>query len=398
MASTDGTDARSSRRLLAISAVPVNPGLDGYALRVRGLLSELAKRWSIVLLAPADGAGAARPAPRLPDGIERRTFPQGIAPGPVFPPPTDVASRLRAFVRELVEETRPGAALLWSGTEFLALGEPCLPPAVADRIDSGALTVWRGLRSTGLRRMPGALSTLATAIRHERAMVRRIPATVVVGEDDARWLRRLGGRASVHVVPNGVLVEEPPALAEEHAAPTVTFTGVLCYRPNVEASLRLAGEIWPSIAAAVPGARLVIAGREPLPEVLALGYRPGVEIHADVPDLRSVLVQAWVCVAPMWSGAGIKNKVLEAWALAKPVVLSPMAANGLALDAATAPYVAGDVARFAERVVTLLRSAEERRKVGLASREIALRHHGWPGAADRIETLLERAMAAPAAG
>ncbi|CAG0961556.1 hypothetical protein MYXO_00788 [Myxococcaceae bacterium] len=382
------------RRWLAISAVPVHPGLDGYALRVRGIVAELAKRATVVLLAPPDGKGEERFASELPAGIERRSFPAGIVPDPVLPPPDHVAARLVLAAREISREVGPDALLLWSGTEFLASSMSPPLPAIADRIDCHSLTVWRGLRGTRLRRMPGTLSTLLAALRHERRIVRSFPATVVVGEDDARWLRRIGGRDRVHVIPNGVHVDEPGSIGAEAPEPTVTFTGVLCYRPNIDAALRLAEAIWPAVRTAVPGARLVIAGRQPTPEVEALRARPGIEVLADLPDLRPILDRSWVCVAPMWSGAGIKNKVLEAWAIAKPVVLTPIASNGLALEASMRAYVASDPAHFAERIVALLRSRDERRRIGLASRALTLRSHGWSRAAERFETLLETACCA----
>src|SRR6185295_14547642 len=82
----------------------------------------------------------------------------------------------------------------------------------------------------------------------------------------------------------------------------------------------------------VPGARLVLAGRRPTSSVVALGEVEGVEVHGNVPEMSAELREAWLAVAPMRLGAGIKNKVLEAWAAARPVVMTRIAANGLTLD------------------------------------------------------------------
>ena len=104
----------------------------------------------------------------------------------------------------------------------------------------------------------------------------------------------------------------------------------------------------------MPDARFVIAGRNPTAEVQQLADRPGVEVLGEVPDMSAVLKQAWVAVAPMRTGAGIKNKVLEAWAVGTPVVMSAAAANGLSLDADGGGAGDGRPARMAEIIAALL--------------------------------------------
>jgi glycosyltransferase involved in cell wall biosynthesis len=181
------------------------------------------------------------------------------------------------------------------------------------------------------------------------------------------------------------------ALAAEDAAPTVVFLGSLGYAPNVDAALVAAEAIWPRVAAAVPEARLVIAGRAPVPEVAALAARPGIAVAADVPDIVPVLSRAWVSIAPMRIGVGIKNKVLEAWACARPVVMTPLATNGLVLPPGHEALVRRDAAGLAEAVVGLLRDQGARRAAGAAARALVRERFGWAGAAGRIDALLRAA-------
>lgn len=377
-------------RLLAFCAVPLEPGMDGYALRVRGFLRELAGRLRVVLAAPPDERRA--PAPALPAAVERRFYPDGLVPGLVLPPPEPARQALRRYAAGLVKETRPDLLLTFSGTEFLALDGEDLPPAVADRIDCHTLTTWRGLRGASVRRLAAGIGDLAASARYERRLVRGLRATVVVGPDDARVLRRIAGVERVHVIPNGVQVAAPAAASDEADEPTVVFTGVLGYPPNVDAIRHLAGEIWPRVRAAIPRARLVLAGRAPGPEVTGLHGRDGISVRADLPDLRPVLASAWVCVAPMRTGAGIKNKVLEAWAIGRPVVLTRLAANGLALDDSTASLVADGAEALAGRIVSLLEDGGRRAALGAASQRLALGAHGWPAAAAQLEALLRKLL------
>src|SRR5262249_20940290 len=143
-----------------------------------------------------------------------------------------------------------------------------------------------------------AVRAATEAAWYERRVVRSVNATVVVGDTDAAVLRRISGRDSVHVVPNGVTL--PPLVANhgEGARPTVVFTGVMSFEPNVAAARFFAEAIWPQVRSAVPSARFVIAGRDPSAGIRRLADRPGIDVVANVDAMEDVLRDAWVAVAP----------------------------------------------------------------------------------------------------
>jgi len=367
--------------LLAVATMPPWPITNGYAIRVYHLLRELADQWRIVLVAPPATLPAALRdllSDYVPASIAGRwaSLPSQFDTGP-----------LEHAAARAVTESKPQAALLWHGAEFLGFA-PGFPPTVADRIDCLTLAAWRSRHHAGTgREWLATLDNVRAYAAYERRVVRAAHATVVVGEDDARALRRLTGRRTVHTIPNGVAAP-PEGAGEEAAAPTVAFTGVLDYRPNVDAACHFAAAIWPAIRAAVPGARFVIAGRRPLPEVCALGREAGIEVRADVPDMYRVLREAWVAVAPMVCGTGIKNKVLEAWAAARPVAMTALATNGLALAPDAQELVAADSRGLGALVIELLKHPERRRRLGSALRDEVLRRHRWENAAASLSGLL----------
>jgi glycosyltransferase involved in cell wall biosynthesis len=379
--------------LLAVAMVPPWPPNDGNALRIGHLLRELGRDWEIRLVAPPAGSGW--------DGAAC-----GVASfHPVQPEPSRGSIRprvdpaaLRTEVDRLVTERRPAAALLWTGAEFLAMRQG-FPPAVADRIDCLALISWRSLREG--REWRSRFLALRDAIeygRDERQIVRQLTATVVVGEDDARALRRLGGRDTVHVVPNGVALPTV-SVKREDPTPTVIFSGVMAYPPNIDAVRWFAQTVWPLVRARKPLARFVIAGRAPTPEVTALAAVPGVEVLGAVPDMAAALGRAWVAVAPMRSGAGIKNKVLEAWAAGTPVVMTQMAGNGLSLDRDAQRLVGDQPEELAALIVALLDDSAERWRQGASARTLAADRHSWAAAGQRLSALLAAAagLASPRA-
>ena len=363
--------------LLAVATMPAWPISNGYALRVYHVLRELAAHWRIVLIAPTAILPAALAdvlSDYLPVSFKGRwgSLPSQFDTGP-----------FQQAAEHAVAAWKPQAALLWHGAEFLGFA-PGFPPTVADRIDCLTLACWRSRHHAGTKRLwLSALGAVGACAAYERRVVRAFPATVVVGEDDARALRRLTGSRTVHVIPNGVAAP-PDGEGGEAAAPTVAFTGVLDYPPNVDAVRHFTRAVWPGIRAAVPEARFVIAGLHPLPEVHALAREAGVEVRADVPDMYSVLREAWVAVAPMVCGSGIKNKVLEAWAAARPVAMTTIATNGLTLTPDAQELVSDDAVKLGAVIVDLLQHPERRRRLGAAVREQVARQHRWADAAARL--------------
>jgi glycosyltransferase involved in cell wall biosynthesis len=211
---------------------------------------------------------------------------------------------------------------------------------------------------------------------------------VTVGETDANWLRRIGGRATSHAVPNGVDVGPDDAMPPEAERPTLSFVGTLNYGPNVDAALFAARSVWPLVRRAYPEAQFLIAGRNPVAAVVALDGREGISVLPDVPDMTAVLGRSWVSVAPMRRGVGIKNKVLEAWAAGRPVVMTRLATNGLTLPAGHGDLVCAHAGSLAGAVVGLFGDNLDRRAKGAAARAHVLRHFTWDMAAARIDALL----------
>jgi polysaccharide biosynthesis protein PslH len=373
-------------RLVAISTLPLWPPTDGISLRAVKLLEHLAGEWSIRLVAPGRAAGESSgpkdlvtlPSPRL---VHWSPAPSQAAISPI-----------ERIVRDALGREPADVLLLWVGAEPICFRGHGLPPAVGDRIDAVTLAAARDLRHVrSVRAVVSSLRTLSAYAAYERRVVRSQAGTIVVGQDDARMLRRLSGRSSVYVVPNGVSAGPEPSEGTEDSRPTVIFSGVLGYPPNVEAVLWFAREVWPLVREAEPTARFVVAGRRPVDAIRAQDARNGIEVLADVPDMRAELTRAWIAVAPMRSGTGIKNKVLEAWAAAKPAVLTTLASNGLTMDADARGQVVDDAAAMAGRILALFRDPAERRRLGRAGRALALRAHSWAEAGASVSRLLDQA-------
>lgn len=304
--------------------------------------------------------------------------------------------KLRAAVRDAVRSHHPVCALVWRGAEAVWFGDADLPPAVADIVDCTTLDLWRGvLVQRSLRLRLRNLRELGISARFAYRTVQRFAAVVCAGEADASWMRRLGRGGSVHVIPNGVDlpgIDDAEGDAPPPGPPRLSFVGTLDFEPNVDAVSFLAAEVWPLVKAEIPEAELVVAGRRPTPAIQALDGQSGITVQADVPDMPAVLRRSQVSIAPMRCGVGVKNKILEAWACARPVVLTPLAANGLATPPGHEFLVRSTAHDLAQAVIMLLRDPATAARLGSQARAHVQEHYTWEEAGCRMDRLLRAAM------
>jgi glycosyltransferase involved in cell wall biosynthesis len=218
--------------------------------------------------------------------------------------------------------------------------------------------------------------------RHERKYYAMIDAVVFVAELDAERMRARSPDAHVVVVPNGV--EPGPAPAAPIDEPVLAFHGAFETRANIDAAQVLVNEVFPLVLREVPNARVLLIGRDPGPEVQALAG-PAVTVTGAVPDVRTELARAAVYVAPMTSGSGMKNKVLEAMAAGLPVVAMPLGLSGIGAGGGVSR--AESPADVAMEVVRLLRDARARHEAGRAARQRAEQEFSWERSAAQVERL-----------
>jgi glycosyltransferase involved in cell wall biosynthesis len=294
----------------------------------------------------------------------------------------DFATRFRARIRAVL-----------SGEAFDAVHVRQLPMApygevtsgvgrLLELIDSETLAARRALPRTGARRARAALAS-----RIERRAMEPYDITTTVGSADLETLRELRPDRRVELVPNGVdaaTFQPLPDVAEDPA--TIVFSGAMSFPPNVAAAEFLVREILPLVQASVPDARVVIAGRDPIAAVQALAG-PRVEVTGRVPDLRPYLARATVVASPMVSGSGVKNKVLEAMAMGRPLAGTPLAVEGLDVEPGLHVAVGEGAEGMARQIVALLGDADARRRMGQAARERVAQRYTWEACAATYESL-----------
>lgn len=226
------------------------------------------------------------------------------------------------------------------------------------------------------------------AAEEGRVAARADASLLISAEEAALFSARLSPPnrvgAQVLVLGNGMdtarfdpaLVAPEPQLASLSGPPLI-FTGQMDYPPNVAAVVRAATRIMPLVHAAVPEATFHVVGRKPTAEVLALEGVNGTRVWGRVDDIRPWLKGADLALVPLEIARGVQNKVLEAMAMALPVVASPQAATGIPAVAARDLAVGQSDADLAAAIIALLADRPAARRLGLAARRFVERHHNW---------------------
>lgn len=260
-------------------------------------------------------------------------------------------------------------------------------PAVWDAVDELVLYTVRDTAGRKLQRWPTAIRAAAQYAVFERHVARHARATVFTSTVDASYARRFVGRARVETITNGVDFSYFRGPTQAPQPGTVVFVGSLTFPPNVDGITWFTTRVWPHLRPSSQH-RLLIVGREPVADVRALVHRPGVEVHADVADVRPYLSRASVVIVPTRLGGGVKNKVLEACAMGRPVVASPRALGGLNARRGTDVICASGESSWLHHVERLLQQPTVAAAIGANGRRWVQQEHRWPDLAQRLGSLL----------
>lgn len=221
----------------------------------------------------------------------------------------------------------------------------------------------------------------------DRQVAVHADASFFVSEAEADLFRRLAPEASAKTFglsngidtdyfdPSKVTVPQTD-LSAYGPGPNIIFTGRMDYKPNVDAVCWFTRNVLPALLSEKPQVRFIIAGAAPTPAVMALAANPAVQVTGRVDDMRPWLAHADLAVAPMAIGRGIQNKVLEAAAMARPVLTTPEGLAGIDLVPGKHLFVAEGAQAFGQAVLDCLDNPG-RDQIGIAARDYLIRHYSW---------------------
>lgn len=297
------------------------------------------------------------------------------------------------WVRSVLHEVRPRAALVFSSPMATYLPARLRPPLMVMDFCDVDSQKW----AQYAERRPWPLSALyrreaRRLLEFERQVACEADSSLFVSAAERDLFRTLAPAAAgrSHVVENGIdcawYTPEPrPPSPYGAGGPVAAFTGAMDYWPNVEAVRWFAADILPLLRRTVPHLRFAVVGSNPARPVQALKRLPGVTVTGRVPDIRPWLANASVVVAPLLTARGVQNKVLEGMAMARPVVATPQAFEGIDATPGRHLLVAEGAQAFARATLDALTAAE----MGAEARRHVAAVYDWERRFARLYRLLE---------
>ncbi len=260
-------------------------------------------------------------------------------------------------------------------------------------VDSEKFVAYAGLASGPKRWL---LATEARRVRREeRRLTAAADAVAFVSDEEADMFRSILAfhRDRVVTLPNGVdsatfSPDHYPEAPTNGAQSSIVFTGAMDYLPNIHAVTWYAREVFPRIRASVPGVRFTIVGTRPTREVQRLANDDAIVVTGRVDSVAAYLAAAHLAVAPLQIARGIQNKVLEAMAMAKPVVVSPGAMTGIAARSGEHLICAETVSEWVEACIDLFVDHEKASRLGRNARQLVLERYTWDAQFARLDQLL----------
>lgn len=393
-------------KILVLNHQPPFPVRCGNTLRVFHLCRELAKnhiclsvfisdRTTLLELSEITAEDVFKKIVSLPKTTEKATWKRFLHPleghlvkrfNPVF------WAQTRETLKTLIHDERVDVLFVTSPwmaqfVEGLDLGQV---RTIVDICDSNVLTLEReysqhpsvGVRTWLLRRL-----YLARAKRDERRVVRGVDAVTTVSPVDLARLRALSQESrNIHLVPNGVdLPEKLSNHAETERA--VIFWGALDFPPNATALGFFFHNVWPLIRER--GVRWYVTGKNPPKWLMqASDSQEGIKLTGYIEDLQSLVFRIPVMVNPMLMGSGLKNKVLEAFAMERAVISTAMGMEAIQAVANT-HFVPAEVGlEFADAILSLLDNPLRCAELGTAARALVAEQYSWENAAKCLERVL----------
>jgi polysaccharide biosynthesis protein PslH len=391
--------------LYLVHRIPYPPN-KGDKIRSFNLLRHLSQSYRVYLgcfIDSADDEGAAAPlreycaelcSVRLAPGWARLRSLTGLVRDEALTLPYYRDAALARWVKRVVTDHSIHKAVAFSSpmAQYLA-GYPGLR-TVVDLVDVDSVK-WTAYAS----KRPWPLSAVfrregERLLSFERRAVSRAAAGVLVTRAEVDLFDRLAPECSdrMHAIENGVdssYFAPSEAVVSPYMAGEVplVFTGAMDYWPNVDAVTWFAREVLPTVAAARGDVRLYVVGMKPAPSVKALMRDPRVTVTGRVPDVRPYLQYAAAVVAPLRIARGVQNKVLEAMAMARPVIASDAAACGVSALPGQHLEVAHDATDFAAKVLRAIGPAA-RADMGAAARRHVVERYSWQRSLSMFDALI----------
>jgi sugar transferase (PEP-CTERM/EpsH1 system associated) len=224
--------------------------------------------------------------------------------------------------------------------------------------------------------------------RFERTAFEWADGATAVSSIEASEIQAMNPKMHVQVVDNGVDLEYfKPSLSKTESKELI-FVGSMNWRPNQDAIQYFVHDIFPLVKKKDPNISATFVGQNPPPHIEKLNQISGIKIIGRVEDIRPYVHKAGVYIVPLRIGGGTRLKILEAFAMGKTVISTPVGAEGLDISDGKNILIAETPENFAEKILLPINDKHLNTQLGLAGRKLVEEQYGWDILAGKLDRFL----------
>lgn len=211
---------------------------------------------------------------------------------------------------------------------------------------------------------------------YEQNTIKSFDACLSVSENDNLRLQAMGARKSI-VLPNCADLNYSYPIKREDFSPKIIFTGLMNWYPNIDAVESFCKEAYPALKKKIPAIKFYVAGRDPNIDIQKLDKNNDIFITGRVPDIRPFISNSDICIVPLRIGGGTRLKILEYFAMEKPVISTSIGAEGLEVENGKHLIIEDNISKFPDRIVELMGDPEYARHLARNGRKLVEEKYSW---------------------
>jgi sugar transferase (PEP-CTERM/EpsH1 system associated) len=403
------TESQSLKVLVVSHRIPFPPN-KGEKLRTFHQLEHLSNiGHSISLLAPLHDASDQQHADALAAAINCKVtathlgnkylrFAKALLQGRSMSEANFYAARLNKLIEQEVEVFAPDVILISASSLVKYIASDTAAkyeiPVLTDfmDVDSNKWEQYADKASFPMRLVYARESKLVKKLEQRAAEV-STECYLIAAAEVSLFKNEVSDKGNIQVLANGIdsLTFKANDKARNADEPNFLFTGVMDYKPNIDAVMWFIEHCWPEILAYKPKARFIIAGMNPTPAVQKLANE-NIQVTGFVEDIMPYFQSADVFVAPFQIARGVQNKVLQAMSCEIPVVSTSRGIEGIVHENGEDVLIADDPQDFTQHCLLLLQNSALRNKLGESARNTITQNYAWPQVlkplTERLELLI----------
>lgn len=243
----------------------------------------------------------------------------------------------------------------------------------------------------GLNKMREAINMKGLK-RYEFAMYQQADKVLTLTPQGKGELLEISSDLDIEVVPHGVDIEKFIFSDFDYDKKNIVFVGNYLHHPNTDAVLYFYEEIWPKLREMVPGLTFSIVGQGPPPEIQKMSQDERIVVTGRVDDVVPYLREGLVFICPVRLGGGFRGKILEAMAVGRPIVSTPLGADGVPAENRENIVLADSPEDFARGIFDLLNDTSFYQKVRMNARKLVEEKYAWAQGVKVLEEILDKMM------